>query len=577
MREIIETFFRERSLVNHQIASYDDCLPKGDGRDCRFEKIVRNIRIGTDEVVEDDEGGLVKLDVLDNEISVRMKNLTLGPPTIREANGANNEDATPLECRLRKLTYSSPIFLDFTIHREDHPTPIKEDRVQVGNLPIMVRSERCNLNQAHIDQNRNLNPGMSEEDREVYMSLLKKKGEDPFDPGGYFIINGTERVLISMEDLAPNRVTVEMNKRYTRMTEVAKIFSQRDGVRKPLTVEKRKDGMLMVKISSAGAQVIPAVLLMRALGINSDEEIFASIAAHKDSFKYVVANINHVRDPETKDAYGVETHEEALAWLEKKFAAGQQKEYREQRVNNLMDKELLPHLGDQPEHRMKKAVFLGRIVRQVLEMAITDRKPNDKDHYANKRVRLAGDLIEDLFRVSMTQLARDLKYQLERHHNRKRELKINSCLRPDVLTSKIMHALATGNWVGGRTGVSQLLDRTTYISALSHMRRVTSPLVRSQPHFEARDLHPTQWGRLCPNETPEGQNCGLVKNAAQMIDVSEAVSEVDVKELLMEAGVVEPEDWSAGSRIHVNGDIFEIVVQTYVFSYDFSFCTKCNK
>ena len=558
MKEIIETFFRERSLVNHQIASYNDCLPNGDGTASRMEQIVRNIRIGTDEILPegDDEGGLIKLDVLDNEISVRMKNLALGPPTIREANGANNENATPLECRLRKLTYYSPVFMDFTIHREDLPAPIEEERVQVGNLPIMVRSERCNLHSSHIDPNRNLSPEMSEEDREHYMHLLKQKGEDPYDPGGYFIINGTERVLISMEDLAPNRVTVEMNKRYSRHTEVAKIFSQKAGVRKPLTVEKRKDGMLMVKISSAGTQVIPVVLLMRALGINSDEDIFAAIAGHKEAFKYVVANINHVRDPDTKDAYGVETQEEAISWLEKKFAAGQQKEYREQRVNNLMDRELLPHLGDQPEHRHKKAIFLGRIVRQVLEMAITNREPNDKDHYANKRVRLAGDLIEDLFRVSMTQLARDLKYQLERHHNRKRELKINSCLRPDVLTSKIMHALATGNWVGGRTGVAQLLDRTTYISALSHMRRVTSPLVRSQPHFEARDLHPTQWGRLCPNETPEGQNCGLVKNAAQMIDVSEAVSEDDVKELLKEAGVEEPQDWSEGTRVHVNGDLF---------------------
>ena len=165
--------------------------------------------------------------------------------------------------------------------------------------------------------------------------------------------------------------------------------------------------------------------------------------------------------------------------------------------------------------------------------------------------------MEDLFRVSLQQLARDLKYQLERHHNRKRELRISSCLRPDVLTTKIMHALATGNWVGGRSGVSQLLDRTTYLSALSHMRRVTSPLVRSQPHFEARDLHPTQWGRLCPNETPEGQNCGLVKNAAQMIDVSEEVPEEDVKALLKEAGVDDnPEGWADGSRIHVNGDIF---------------------
>ena len=217
----------------------------------------------------------------------------------------------------------------------------------------------------------------------------------------------------------------------------------------------------------------------------------------------------------------------------------------------------LPHLGSSDENREKKAIFLGRIVRQVLEMAITNRDPNDKDHYANKRVRLAGDLMEDLFRVSLQQLARDLKYQLERHHNRKRELKINSCLRPDVLTSKIMHALATGNWVGGRSGVSQLLDRTTYIAALSHMRRVTSPLVRSQPQFEARDLHPTLWGRLCPNETPEGQNCGLVKNAAQMIDVSEAVNENEVKMLLEEAGVdPNPGGWSEGARVHVNGDIF---------------------
>jgi len=215
-------------------------------------------------------------------------------------------------------------------------------------------------------------------------------------------------------------------------------------------------------------------------------------------------------------------------------------------------------LGDQSDDRKKKAIFLGRIVRQVLEMAITNRKPNDKDHYANKRVRLAGDLIEDLFRVSMGQLARDLKYQLERHHNRKRELKITACLRPDVLSSKIMHALATGNWVGGRSGVSQLLDRTTYLSALSHMRRVTSPLVRSQPHFEARDLHPTQWGRLCPNETPEGQNCGLVKNASQMIDISEAVPETEIKGRLDEMDVFQPDDWTDGDRIHVNGDIYGV-------------------
>ena len=558
MKEIVESYFEQRSLVNHQLASYNDCIPSSDGKMSRMERIVRNIRIGTDEPVEDNDGGIIKLDVLDKEIVIRMKNIHLGRPTIKEANGAEHP-ATPMECRLRKLTYFSPVYLDFKIIDEDKPAPEIEERVHIGNLPIMVRSAQCNLHANHIshlcgDADRKLSPYTSTEDADRLKELLRRAGEDPLDPGGYFIINGTERVLISMEDLAPNRVTVEKNKKYAHETEVAKIFSQKDGVRKPLNIEKRRDGMLMVKIPSAGTTPIPVVLLMRALGMENDKEIFAAIAGPVEAMKYTVANINDVKDNEE---YGVESTEEALQWLEKKFAAGQQKEYREARIQNLLDKELLPHLGSSEDNREKKAIFLGRIVRQVLEMAITDRDPNDKDHYANKRVRLAGDLIEDLYRVSMQQLARDLKYQLERHHNRKRELRINACLRPDVLTQKIMHALATGNWVGGRSGVSQLLDRTTYLAALSHMRRVTSPLVRSQPHFEARDLHPTHWGRLCPNETPEGQNCGLVKNAAQMIDVSEEVAEADVKELLREAGVdSSPAGWAEGSRIHVNGDIF---------------------
>ena len=558
MKEIVESYFEQRSLVNHQLASYNDCIPSSDGMMSRMDRIVRNIRIGTDEPVEDNDGGIIKLDVLDKEIVIRMKNIHLGRPTIKEANGAEHP-ATPMECRLRKLTYFSPVYLDFKIIDEDKPAPEIEERVHIGNLPIMVRSAQCNLHANHIshlcgDADRKLSPYTSTEDADRLKELLRRAGEDPLDPGGYFIINGTERVLISMEDLAPNRVTVEKNKKYAHETEVAKIFSQKDGVRKPLNIEKRRDGMLMVKIPSAGTTPIPVVLLMRALGMENDKEIFAAIAGPVEAMKYTVANINDVKDNEE---YGVESTEEALQWLEKKFAAGQQKEYREARIQNLLDKELLPHLGSSEDNREKKAIFLGRIVRQVLEMAITNRDPNDKDHYANKRVRLAGDLIEDLYRVSMQQLARDLKYQLERHHNRKRELRINACLRPDVLTQKIMHALATGNWVGGRSGVSQLLDRTTYLAALSHMRRVTSPLVRSQPHFEARDLHPTHWGRLCPNETPEGQNCGLVKNAAQMIDVSEEVPEADVKELLREAGVdSSPAGWAEGSRIHVNGDIF---------------------
>ena len=116
--------------------------------------------------------------------------------------------------------------------------------------------------------------------------------------------------------------------------------------------------MLMVKIPSAGTTAIPVVLLMRALGMENDQEIFASIAGPVEAMKYTVANINDVKkNPD----YQVETEDDAIAWLEKKFAAGQQKEYRESRIQNLLDKELLPHLGSSDEHREKKAIFLSLI------------------------------------------------------------------------------------------------------------------------------------------------------------------------------------------------------------------------
>jgi len=163
--------------------------------------------------------------------------------------------------------------------------------------------------------------------------------------------------------------------------------------------------------------------------------------------------------------------------------------------------------------------------------------------------------MEDLFRVSFTALCKDLKYQIERVHAKGKEIKISSSLRSDVLSQRIHHALATGNWVGGRAGISQLLDRTSNLAVLSHLRRVTSPLTRSQPHFEARDLHSTQWGRLCPNETPEGPNCGLVKNLALTVEISEGSPEKEVESVLNDLGIKEISKKSTGTRVYLNGDL----------------------
>ncbi len=559
MRDLVELYFKERSIVNHHISSFDDFLSTLDNPNSRMQKIVDNLRVSA----EDLDRGFIRLDPDKTdgrivEIRVGRKRdektgnidnqsrptIHVGLPVVREANGYVH-DLSPMEARLRNLNYLAPVYLDFTVVEDGIEK--EPERVHIGDLPVMVKSKKCTLYKENMEQEREIN------DHE-YSQRLMKAGEDPMDPGGYFIIGGTERVLITLEDLAPNRVMVEYNERYGTKLEVAKVFSQREGHRALTLVEKKRDGMLMVTVPAASGQ-IPLVALMKALGMKTDEEIFEAVASMPEMHNIVYANIEECQDKKLFPPNGIFTPDDANLYLERKFATGQAKEYRLKKVESIIDRSLLPHLGDTKDDRMKKAIFLGRIARSVLELYLEKRGEDDKDHYANKRLKLSGDLMEDLFRVAFTNLMKDLKYQLERSYARKKDLRIASAIRPDLLTHRLLHALATGNWVGGRAGVSQLLDRTSNMSTISHLRRVTSSLTRSQPHFEARDLHPTQWGRLCPSETPEGQNCGLVKNAALIIDVSEGFREEDVAYLLKDLGVKEVKGQKSGTRVYVNGDL----------------------
>ena len=557
---MVETYFRERSVVNHHIASYNDFLPTIDHPNSRMQKIVDNVRSSPDET----DRGVIRLDpdrtegkVIEIHIGRKRDEktgqidgnarptITVGRPLIKEANGATH-DLYPMEARLRNLNYSAPIHLEFTMYEDGIER--EPEKVHIGDLPVMIKSKKCNLHKDNVEMDR-------EPTEEEITKFLVDQGEDLCDPGGYFIIGGTERALISLEDLAPNRVMVELNERYGTSLHVAKVFSQREGYRALTLMEKKKDGMLVVSVPAASGQ-IPLIVLMKALGMESDEQIFKAIVSDPQMANIVYANIEECQNKKLYPPNGIYTTEDAILFLERKFATGQAKEYRAKKVESIIDRSLLPHLGDTSDVRLKKAIFLGRVARTILELELGHRKEDDKDHYANKRLKLAGDLMEDLFRVAFTNLIKDLKYQLERGYTRKKGLKISSAIRPDLLTHRLLHAFATGNWVGGRAGVSQLLDRTSNMSALSHLRRVTSPLTRSQPHFEARDLHPTQWGRLCPNETPEGQNCGLVKNCALIIDVSEGTDEKEVIWLLKDLGVKEVgEQQTTETRVYVNGDL----------------------
>jgi DNA-directed RNA polymerase subunit B len=578
MREIVDAFFRERSIVNHHLASFNDFLPTEDNPNSRMQRIVDEARVSEDAT----EHGMVRLDVQKTKSSIQVRvgrrrdargyvspsaepTIRIGKPFVKEPVGSK-PTLTPMEARLRNLTYQAPIYLDVTV--VENGVERASETVHIGDLPIMVKSRQCNLSKSNIEADGQV--ALSDDE---YRAKLVEYGEDPLDPGGYAIIGGTERVIISLEDLAPNRIFAEFNERYGTPIESAKVFSQRGGYRSLTVVEKKKDGVLQVSVPTASGQ-IPLVILMKALGMKNDEEIFQAVLGEllplDDSFVQTMKHLLNVNLEEcvSKKLYppeGVLSTEDALIFLEKKFATGQAKEYRQRKVDGILDRSLLPHLGDTKQNRLKKALYLARMARTVLELHLKVRGEDDKDHYANKRLKLAGDLMEDLFRVAFSLLLKDLKYQLERSFARKKDLRIASAIRPDLLTQRLVHALATGNWVGGRAGVSQVLDRTSHMSTISHLRRVTSPLTRSQPHFEARDLHPTQWGRLCPNETPEGQNCGLVKNYALCVDVSEGTDEEEVTLILRDNNTREigPEVFQEAAapkgkraaRVYVNGNL----------------------
>ncbi|MFQ5920616.1 MAG: DNA-directed RNA polymerase subunit B, partial [Nitrososphaerales archaeon] len=214
--------------------------------------------------------------------------------------------------------------------------------------------------------------------------------------------------------------------------------------------------------------------------------------------------------------------------------------------------------------RQEKALFLGEAACKLIELKLGWVDPDDKDHYGNKVVKFAGQMLADLFRTAFRNLVRDMKYQLERSGQKRGINAVTAAVRPGIITDKLNNAIATGNWGRGRVGVTQLLDRTNYLSTISHLRRVQSPLSRSQPNFEARDLHPTHFGRICPNETPEGSNCGLVKNLALSAVISVSVPAAEVIEKLYELGVVYVTDAKdplkeKGSNVFVDGRLIGYV------------------
>ncbi|MCG2828285.1 DNA-directed RNA polymerase subunit B'' [Methanothermobacter sp. K4] len=506
---LVDAFFDKYDLVDHHIHSYNDFVSN------RIQEI-----IDTSEPIELEQG----------KYRVETGKVSIEKPFIKEADGSKSK-IYPTEARLRNLTYSAHMSLEMRLIKEGGPET-EFEKVYIGELPVMLKSEICHLH------------GLSRNE-------LIEKGEDPADPGGYFIVNGSERSIVTMEEIAPNKIILERIGEEDENRARAIVTSIRSGFRARISLEYRKPRKSGVFLRISFPYVpgeLPLVILLRALGLATDQDIITSIS---DDFNYQMIAADDIQvsldrlnlkkdemekmDEEERREYLVRS---AIRYIGNRVAKGMTEDYRIKRAEDVIDRYLLPHIGTEPDKRLEKAIYLAEMTEMLLQVISGERKPHDKDHYTNKRLRVSGDLMEDLLRVAFTSLSRDMSYQLERSLARGKEPSVKQAVRSDVLTENLKHAIATGNWVGGRAGVSQLLDRTSYMGTLSHMRRVVSPLSRSQPHFEARDLHPTQFGKICPNETPEGPNCGLVKNLALLAKISEGSDAREVEEVIRKMGVL---------------------------------------
>ncbi len=459
---VVKKYLEKHSLVESNIISFNNFIEK------RVQEIVDEIS-GT----------------MNNEdFEITLGKIKIGKPKVIEADGSSSL-IMPFEARLRNLTYSAPITLELTVKKDNQ---VDSEIVEIGRIPIMVKSNACNTNH------------MSKEE-------LIASYNDPLDPGGYFIINGNERVMIMAEDLAENQPFIEKDSKDKLML---RLFSLKGTYRIPIVISENKEGLF--EISFSRFKDLPAVVVLKALGLTKESDIAKYIGKETDS---VIVNLYEFVNLATKE-------DAILHIAEQTNLQGTKKEILD-RVNQRIDSYLLPHIGQKKEDRIKKAVTLCKLIKQFLTAKENPKLRTDKDHYANKRVRLSGDLLANLFRVNLGILIRDIQYSLQKSSKRRKFFSIKIIAKSTLFSHRIESAIATGSWTGERSGITQNMDKTNYLATISQLQRVSSMLPSDQENFLARTLHPTHYGRFCPIETPEGTEIGLRKNLSLLSRVSTRV------------------------------------------------------
>lgn len=529
---IINCYFENKGyqLVKHQIESFNDFVLR------KIDNIIDGFN-----PIEIQHQFVPEIGKFKYVISIEVRNPVLSKPIIYEKDGST-KTMTPNDSRQRNFTYSSELKVDLHItakslkshedatssdDNEEYAIDTKELKsVLLGKIPIMVKSNYCILNNKFA---------------------LTNAHECKYDYGGYFIVNGNEKVVISQDRISENKTYVFVNNKISTYSHVAEIRSVQES---KLGVPKITSLKLSAKGNQFGRYIrvnihhiktdIPVFILFKALGLNNDKEILEYICYDLDDV--IGRTLCNELIGSIEEANNVQCPKDALEYLSRYLnITGYPKEVlnnKVERINivrSVLATEFLPHVG---RGFHKKALYMGYMVRKLLMCFLELKEFDDRDSYINKKIDTPGVLMANLFRQSYGKVVKDAKNMIQKEINVGgwkatnkfinvvNKVNIYKIFKSTIIDSSMRYALATGNWGiksnKNKQGVAQVLNKMTYSASISHLRRINTPIEKSGKLVQPRKLHPTQWGIICPSEcfdpeTPILTWEGKIKKAEDII------------------------------------------------------------
>uniref|UniRef100_A0A8C2K2T1 DNA-directed RNA polymerase subunit beta n=1 Tax=Cyprinus carpio TaxID=7962 RepID=A0A8C2K2T1_CYPCA len=445
---------------------------------------------------------------------LKYLNIYVGMPDVEESFNVTRP-VSPHECRLRDMTYSAPITVDIEYTRGSQR--IIRNALPIGRMPIMLRSSNCVLT------------GKTPME-------FSKLNECPLDPGGYFIVKGQEKVILIQEQLSKNRIIVEQD----RKGAVGASVTSSTHEKKSRTNMIVKQGRFYLKHNTLSEDA-PIAIIFKAMGVESDQEIVQMIGTEEHVMAAFGPSLEECQKAQ------IFTQTQALKYIGNKVRRqrmwGGPKKTKMEEARELLASTILTHVPVKEFNFRAKCVYLAVMVRRVI-LAQGDNKVDDRDYYGNKRLELAGQLLsllfEDLFKKFNSELKKIADQIIPKQ--RAAQFDVVKHMRQDQITNGMVNAISTGNWSlkrfkMDRQGVTQVLSRLSFISALGMMTRISSQFEKTRKVSGPRSLQPSQWGMLCPSDTPEGEACGLVKNLALMTHITTDMEDGPIVKLAFNLGV----------------------------------------